>query len=207
MAIIENFKALSSLNEQLEGIRSGVQACLSQLTEFQKAVVTLRQQAEDATRARDAARDEQRKFIETAKKEMDEIVTVRYQLARELQSFEQMKREFGVTVASRLENELRSAIGDATNVLRGKATDLTVAKDNLEKLSVIAVKAQLSLDRLHGVAERLKDKDFDFSTAAQTVQRIEQEKIELQQRVDRAENYASKQVKRMREIRTPRQTF
>ena len=207
MAIIENFKALSSLTEQLESIRGGVQACLSQLTEFQKAVAMLRQQAEDATRARDTARDEQRKFIETAKKEMDEIVTVRYQLARELQSFEQMKREFGVTVAARLENELRSSITEATNVLRGKATDLTVAKENLEKLSTLAIRAQQSLERLHGVAERIKDKDFDFATAAATIQRVEQEKIELQQRVDRAEDYAAKQVKRMRDIRTPRQTF
>jgi len=57
------------------------------------------------------------------------------------------------------------------------------------------------------VAERIKDKDFDFATAAATIQRVEQEKIELQQRVDRAEDYAAKQVKRMRDIRTPRQTF
>ncbi|MEK6822497.1 MAG: hypothetical protein AABY13_01605, partial [Nanoarchaeota archaeon] len=112
-----------------------------------------------------------------------------------------VKRELAANVAKRMETELKGILGEATAELTNKSMDVKAARDTLEGLSVVAVKAQESLNRLHFIASDIKTKDFDLAKALQVIKSSEQEKIDLQQRLDRAESYAAKEVKRMRERR------
>jgi len=201
MAMLENFKALSQLKEQLDGLQIGVKAANDDLAKLNAALAALREQTQQAVDARNTARQEHSEFVRSAKEELDGIQDLRIKLGREINALDQVKRELATTVAKRVEAELRSCIGDATAELKSKSMDIKGAKETLDSLSQLALKANESLNRLQFIATDIKSKDFDLSKALDVIKKAEQEKMELQQRVERAESYAAKEVRRMRDTR------
>ena len=202
MAMLENFKALSQLKQQLDDLQSSVKATQESVNLLTKDMGTLRSQTQDAIAARNAARQEQLDWTKNAQKAMDEVQELRIKLTREINAMDQVKRELAVTVAKRVETELRNSIGDATAELKSKVLDVKSAREALESLSSLSAKATESVNRLHFIATDIKTKDFELSKALDTIKTAEREKIELQQRLDKAESYAAKEVRRMKDSRT-----
>lgn len=192
MALIENFKAMSQLREELDKIRSAALGVQQAMAELQKDVEALRQQASAAASERDAARKARDEFIRTAAKEVDELQSLRVSLRREIEGFDNVKRDLAVNVAKRVEAELRSQMADATAELKSRVTDVSAARETLDSLSQLAAKANESVNRLHIMASGIQKSDFELTKALDAVKNAEREKLEMMQRVERAETFAAK---------------
>jgi hypothetical protein len=80
----------------------------------------------------------------------------------------------------------------ATAELKSRVTDVTAARETLDSLSQLAVKATESVNRLHVMASGIQKTDFELAKAMELVKKAEAEKLEMLQRVERAETFAAK---------------
>ncbi len=192
MALIENFKAMSQLREELDKIRNAALGVQESMAMLQKEVEALRQQASAAAAERDAARKARDDFIRTAAKEVDELQSLRVSLKRVIEGFDNVKRDLAINVAKRVEAELRTQMADATAELKSRVTDVSAARDTLDSLSQLAAKANESVNRLHIMASGIQKTDFELSKALDAVKNAEREKLDMMQRVERAETFAAK---------------
>jgi uncharacterized coiled-coil DUF342 family protein len=192
MALIENFKAMSQLKEELDKIRAAAEEVQRQMAGLAKDVNVLREQATKASIERDEARKARDEYIRKVAKELDEIQSLRVQLRREIEGFDSVKRDLAVNVAKRVESELRDQMASATAELKSRVTDVSAARDTLDSLSQLATKANESVNRLHVMASGIQKSDFELSKALDAVKKAEAEKLEMQQRVERAETFAAK---------------
>lgn len=202
MSVIENFKAMGQVKEQLDCISESVRSLNEAVLAVKADLASLRQHTMDAVAARNEARLVQQEFSKAAKTELDAVQELRIKLGREINAFDSVKRELATVLAKRVEAELKSSIGEATNELKSKVLDVKQARDSLDNLSQLAARANESLVRLHLAAKDIQSKDFDLSKALETIKTAEKEKFELMQRVERAESYAAKEVRRMSGRRT-----
>jgi chromosome segregation ATPase len=199
--MLENFKALSQLKTYLEDLQFSIKEAQEQIAALNKDIGSLREQTQQAVAQRNESRQDHLEFIKASHKEMDQVQELRIKLAREINAFDQVKRELAATLAKRVEAELKTSLVTATEELRSKVMDVKQARDMLESLYGLTAKASESINRLHFIASDIKTKDFDLSKSLETIKRVEAEKLELQQRLERAESYAAKEVRRMSGMR------
>jgi uncharacterized coiled-coil DUF342 family protein len=192
MALIENFKAMSQLKEELDRIRAAATEAQQQLASLSKDVATIREQGAKAAIERDEARKARDDYVRQVAKELDELQNLRIRLKREIEGFDNVKRDLAVNVAKRVEAELREQMANATAELKSRVTDIKAARETLDSLSQLAMKANESVNRLHVMASGIQKTDFELAKSMELIKKAETEKLEMQQRVDRAESFAAK---------------